>query len=145
MPAPYDMFYTPHDKPQLKVSVSNMLGACNSFTGNMCDYARVAGTPQVTGTTSTDPFTDATIAGTDFPTDAALYEKVTFAGRTCTPTYTATSIGCTVVDPIAGKWHAVPTLIATGIIETTGTPATVDIPLTLTDVTPASITANGGV
>ena len=76
---------------------------------------------------------------------AAEYREVTFGGRTCTATYdSATQVSCAITNPIAGSWQAVMSLVATGNIETTGTPAAVVIAPTLTAVAPATVTANGG-
>ena len=144
-PAPYDWFYTPHAVPQIKVLVDGKLGACEHSATTNCNYARAAGTPKYTGVTSADPFTTATIVGTDLSVTAADYREITFAGDTCTPTYdSATQITCVITKPVAGSWQATVSLVATGNIETTGTPAAVVIAPTLTGVAPATVIANGG-
>lgn len=139
------MFYTPHATPQVKVAVDGLLGACEYSDTTSCEYSRAAGTPQLTGTTSVDPFTTATIAGADLSITAEDYREVSFAGRTCTATFDSDAqITCTITNPIAGSYLGVVSLVASGNIEATGNPAAVDIEPTLTAVAPASVTANGG-
>ena len=142
-PAPYEFFYTPHEKPQVQVSVDSHLGACDWTVETTCDYEFVDESPEITSISSTSPFTSLTIGGTTLGNSADDYQRIEWAGRMCTSVVTDTSISCTITDPVAGSHVPTVNSKAKGKVKQTGLSPIVVAP-TLSSVSPSSVNDQGG-
>ena len=142
-PAPYEFFYTPHEKPQVQVTVDTHLGACDWTAETTCDYEFVDETPEITSISSTSPFTSLTIGGTTLGTSVVDYQRIEWAGRKCISVVTDTSITCTISDPVAGSHVPVVNSKAKGKVKQTGLSPIVVAP-TLSSLSPSSVNDQGG-
>ena len=139
-PIPYSMFYTPHEKPQLTVTVDGAPGTCEWSSDTTCDYEFASVAASITAQTSSSPFTTVTVTGTGLPTTAAEI-SADFAGDTCAISNVAadgTGFTCTITSPVAGSHSIKARSAAAGEIKHAGTTA-IEVVHSVTGATPSTI------
>ena len=127
----------------MQVTVDSHLGACEWSEDTTCDFEFVDEVAEITNIASTSPFTSLTITGTTLGSSADEYQRIEWAGRACTAIVTATEISCTIINPVAGSHLPVTNSKDKGKVKQTGLTA-IDVPPTLTSVSPNSINDQGG-
>lgn len=141
---PGTMVRSVETKPQITVTTNGLVGACP--VASVCDVTFISDVGQITSRTAVSPYTEINFVGTSIPNADLTYVSVGTVRR-CdldpSNPATSTSIKCLIGNMISGS-HSIVVQSTKGAIKNASTLGNLDVPITITSVSPSTLSQSGG-